>query len=247
MKQRQRGDAGAGGQRGWAGGGLGGGRVRSQGVADAETFLLVGFEHVGEAEALAADVAGVGLLARVGPAVPLHVGAAGEALPADLADVGLLACVRLHVLVEVLLHVEVLAAPLAHELLVPDVDAHVGAQLVLVLEALVAVLAFEWLLPRVLQRMDLEGHAALEGLPAGLAGEGHVLGVSNHVFAHVGHGVELLLADLTGELLLGVAVDDLVVLMERPELLEALPARHALQRERGWAGRQGNVPRHGRI
>lgn len=93
MKQRQRGDAGAGGQRGRAGSGLGGGRVRSQGVADAETFLLVGFEHVGEAEALAADVAGVGLLARVGPAVPLHVGAAGEALPADLADVGLLACV----------------------------------------------------------------------------------------------------------------------------------------------------------
>lgn len=93
MKQWQRGDAGAGGQRGRAGGGLGGSRVRSQGVADAETFLLVGFEHVGEAEALAADVAGVGLLARVGPAVPLHVGAAGEALPTDLADVGLLACV----------------------------------------------------------------------------------------------------------------------------------------------------------
>lgn len=39
-------------------------------------------------------------------------------------------------------------------------------------------LAFERLLPRVLQRMDLEGHAALEGLPTGLAGEGHVLGVS---------------------------------------------------------------------
>lgn len=71
--------------------------------------------------------------------------------------------------------------------------------------------------------------------------------LTNHVFAHVGHGVELLLADLAGELLLGVAVDDLVVLVERPELLEALPARHALQRERGWAGRQGNVPRHGHI
>lgn len=92
MKQRQgqRGDAGPRGQRGRAGSGLGGGRVQSQGVADAETLLLVGLEHVGEAEALAADVAGVGLLPRVGAAVPLHVGAAGEALPADLADVGLL-------------------------------------------------------------------------------------------------------------------------------------------------------------
>lgn len=39
-------------------------------------------------------------------------------------------------------------------------------------------LTLERLLPGVLQRMDLEGHAALEGLPAGLAGEGHVLGVS---------------------------------------------------------------------
>lgn len=39
-------------------------------------------------------------------------------------------------------------------------------------------LAFKRLFPGVLERMDLEGHAALEGLPAGLAGEGHVLGVS---------------------------------------------------------------------
>lgn len=93
MKQRQgqRGDTRAGGQRGRAGGGLGGGRVQSQGVADAETFLLVGFEHVGKAEALTADVTWVRLLACVGPAMPLHVGAAGEALPTDLADVRLLA------------------------------------------------------------------------------------------------------------------------------------------------------------
>lgn len=49
------------------------------------------------------------------------------------------------------------------------------------------------------------------------------------MFAHVGHSVELLLADLAGELLLGVAMDNLVVLMERPELLEALPTRHTLQ------------------
>lgn len=87
-KQRQWGDAG--GQRGRAGGRLRDRCVRSQGVADTEAFLLVGFQHVGEAEALATDVAGVGLLSCVGPAVPLHVGAAGEALPADLADVGLL-------------------------------------------------------------------------------------------------------------------------------------------------------------
>lgn len=57
--------------------------------------------------------------------------------------------------------------------------------------------------------------------------------LTNHVFAHVGHGVELLLADLAGELLLGIAMDNLVVLVEGPELLEPLPARHALQGERG--------------
>ena len=63
------------------------------------------------------------------------------------------------------------------------------------------------------------------------------------MFAHVGHGVELLLTDLTGELLLSIAMDDLVVLMEGPELLEPLPTRHALQEERGWVGKQGNMPR----
>lgn len=85
----------------------------------------MGLEHVGEAEALAAHVARVGLLAGVRPAVPLHVGAAGEAFAADFTDEGFLSSVGLHVLVEVLLHVEVLATPLAHELLVPNVDAHV--------------------------------------------------------------------------------------------------------------------------
>lgn len=64
------------------------------------------------------------------------------------------------------------------------------------------------------------------------------------MFAHVGHGVELLLADLAGELLLGIAMDNLVVLMEGPELLEPLPTCHTLQRERGWAGKQGNAPWH---
>ena len=68
--------------------------------------------------------------------------------------------------------------------------------------------------------------------------------LTNHVFPHVGHGVELLLADLAGELLLGIAMDNLVVLVEGPELLEPLSARHTLQGERGWVGKQGNVPRH---
>ena len=66
------------------------GAVAGQGVTDAEAFLLVGLEHVGEAEALAADIAGVRLLAGVRAPVPLHVGSAGEALAADLADVWLL-------------------------------------------------------------------------------------------------------------------------------------------------------------
>ena len=61
-------------------------------TGDPETFLLVSLEHVGEAEALATHVAGVGLLARVGAAVTLHVGPAGEALPADLANKRLLSC-----------------------------------------------------------------------------------------------------------------------------------------------------------
>lgn len=69
--------------------------------------------------------------------------------------------------------------------------------------------------------------------------------LTNHVFAHVGHGVELLLADLAGEFLLGVAVHDLDVLVEGPELLEGFVTGDALgtgQREgrgeggSGWGG-----------
>lgn len=55
------------------------------------------------------------------------------------------------------------------------------------------------------------------------------------MFAHVGHGVEFLLADLAGEFLLGVAVHDLDVLVEGPELLEGFVAGHAL----GWAEQTG--------
>lgn len=66
------------------------GCVTGQRVADTEALLLVGLEHVGEAEALAADVAWVWLLASVRAPVAFHVGPAGEALAADLTDVGLL-------------------------------------------------------------------------------------------------------------------------------------------------------------
>ena len=44
--------------------------------------------------------------------------------------------------------------------------------------------------------------------------------LTNHVLSYMCHGVELLLADLTGELFLCVAVHDFDVLMQRPQLLE---------------------------
>lgn len=66
--------------------------VSDHGVADTEAFLPVGLEHVGEAEALAAHLAGIGLLPSVGAAVALHVGPAGEALPTNLTDERLLSC-----------------------------------------------------------------------------------------------------------------------------------------------------------
>lgn len=198
---------------------LGSGR-HGDGAGDAETLLLVRLEHVGEAEPLAAHVAGVRLLPRVSSAVPLHVGAAGEAFPTDFTDKGLLSSVCFHVLIKVLFHVEVLATPLAHELLVPDVDAHVGTQLVLVLEPLVAVLASEGFLSRMLQGMDFERHAAFEGFSTGFTCEWHVLGVCNHVFPHVGHGVELFFTNLTREFLFCISVDNLDMFMEGPELLE---------------------------
>ena len=56
----------------------------------------------------------------------------------------------------------------------------------------------------------------------------HRQGLTNHVFAHMRHGVELLLADLAGEFLLRVAMHDLVVLMQGPELLEGFATRYAL-------------------
>ena len=68
--------------------------VSDHGVTDAEAFLPVGLEHVGEAEALATHLARVGLLPGVGAAVTLHVGPAREALPTDLTDVRLLSCTR---------------------------------------------------------------------------------------------------------------------------------------------------------
>lgn len=44
----------------------------------------------------------------------------------------------------------------------------------------------------------------------------------------MGHGVELLLTDFTGEFLLCIAVHDLDVLMQRPQLLERLVAGDTL-------------------
>lgn len=60
-------------------------------VPDLKALFAVSFQHVGKAEALAAGLARVRLLAGVRAPVSLHVGTTGEALPADLADVRLLA------------------------------------------------------------------------------------------------------------------------------------------------------------
>lgn len=54
-------------------------------------------------------------------------------------------------------------------------------------------------------------------------------GLTNHVLAHMCHGVKLLLTDLTGELLLRVAMHYLVVLVQGPELLEGFATCHALK------------------
>lgn len=62
--------------------------------------------------------------------------------------------------------------------------------------------------------------------------------LTDHVLPDVRHGVKLLLTDLAGELLLGVAVDDLVVLVQRPQLFEGLAARHALWEEKKKKKRQ---------
>lgn len=53
--------------------------------------------------------------------------------------------------------------------------------------------------------------------------------LTNHVFPDMRHRVELLLADLTGELLLCITVDDLVVLVERPQLLKGLATGDTLE------------------
>lgn len=66
-------------------------------------------------------------------------------------------------------------------------------------------------------------------------------GLTNHVLAHVRHGVELLLADLTGELLLRVAVNDLVVLVKRPQLLESFATGHALRERKSAVAETGTT------
>lgn len=57
---------------------------------------------------------------------------------------------------------------------------------------------------------------------------GALMGLTNHVLAHMRHGVELLLADLTRELFFRVAMHDLVVLMEGPQLLKSFAAGYTL-------------------
>lgn len=82
--------------RGRSGGGRGSGqwdldsRRHVHGAGHPEALLLVGLQHVGEAEPLATHVARIGLLAGVSSAVPLHVGAAGEAFATDFTDKGFL-------------------------------------------------------------------------------------------------------------------------------------------------------------
>lgn len=98
----RRGSRGAGTGRGGGRGGegvakdsdrhRGAGGLQDHGAGDPEALLLVRFEHVGEAEALAAHLARVRLLASVGAAVALHVGPAGEALPTNLTNERLLSC-----------------------------------------------------------------------------------------------------------------------------------------------------------
>lgn len=53
--------------------------------------------------------------------------------------------------------------------------------------------------------------------------------LTNHVLPDVCHGVELLLADFARELLLRVAMHDLDVLVQRPQLLKRLVAGDTLQ------------------
>lgn len=96
-------EGGGGGGRGGGGGGggvedadghaAGAAGLQQHGAGHPEALLLVRLEHVGEAEALAAHLTRVRLLAGVRAAVALHVGSAGEALPADLANEGFLSCV----------------------------------------------------------------------------------------------------------------------------------------------------------
>lgn len=63
------------------------GGVQQWRVPDLGTLLSVSFQHVGEAETLAACFTGVRLLSRVRTPVPLHIGSTSEALPTDLTNI----------------------------------------------------------------------------------------------------------------------------------------------------------------
>lgn len=57
------------------------------------------------------------------------------------------------------------------------------------------------------------------------------LPLTDHVLPDMSHGVKLLLTDLAGELLLSVAMDDLVVLVQRPQLFEGLATCYTLPKK----------------
>lgn len=79
-----------------------------------------------------------------------------------------------------------------------------------------------------LERVDLQRHAPFKGLAAGLAGEWHLFCVGDHVLAYMSHRVEFLLTDLTSVLLLGVAMNDFIMLMKRPQLSKGFSTSQTL-------------------
>lgn len=54
--------------------------------------------------------------------------------------------------------------------------------------------------------------------------------LTNHVLANMSHGKEFLPAYLTSELFLSVSVDDFIVFVQGPKLLEVFAAGKTLQR-----------------
>lgn len=55
--------------------------------------------------------------------------------------------------------------------------------------------------------------------------------LTNHVFPHMGHGVEFLLTDFTGEFLFCISMDDLDMFVKGPEFLEWFVTGNTLSRK----------------